>query len=93
MPSAGIWEPAADGRGTCAILTTEPTATLREIHDRMPVIIGRDHYATWLDPTRARAALSPLLGPYAEKPFDAVTVGTAVNDARAEGPVCIRPSP
>lgn len=90
---AGIWEPTAEGRGTCAILTTEPTAALREIHDRIPVIIARESYATWLDPTRARAALLPLLGPYAETALEAVAVGTAVNDARAEGPVCIRPSP
>jgi putative SOS response-associated peptidase YedK len=89
----GLWEPAPEGRSTCAILTTEPNATLRPIHDRMPVIIPPGDYATWLDPTRSRAELLPLLGPFTDEPLAAVAVGTAVNDARNESAACILPSP
>jgi len=89
---AGIWEPSAEGRGTCAILTTEPTDAVRAIHDRMPVIIPKWAYGTWLDPTRGRGALSALLRPFVEEPLEAVAVGLAVNDAGFDGPICIRPA-
>ena len=90
---AGVFEPGADGISTCAILTTDPTDTLRGIHDRMPVIIPREAYATWLDPNPDRARLLPLLVPFTDQPLEAVAVGLAVNNARTEGPVCILPGP
>ena len=89
---AGIWEPSAEGRGTCAILTTEPTDVVLAIHDRMPVIIPRWAYGTWLDPTRGRGALSALLRPFVDEPLEAVAVALAVNDAGFDGPICIRPA-
>jgi putative SOS response-associated peptidase YedK len=64
---AGLWEPAAakGGTPTCAILTTEPNELARRVHDRMPVILPPEGYATWLDPGVTSAeALRPLLGPY-----------------------------
>jgi putative SOS response-associated peptidase YedK len=88
-----LWEPSTEGPSTCAILTTEPNATVRPIHDRMPVIIAPGHYATWLDPTRSRAELLPLLGPFTDQPLSAMAVGAAVNDARNESLACIHPSP
>ena len=93
MALAAIWEPNPQGRGTCAILTTAPTDALRKVHDRMPVIIPRKSYATWLDPAQGRAALRPLLGPFVEEPLQAVAVGTTVNNARSEGPDCVLPAP
>lgn len=44
---AGLWETWRDS-DTCTIVTTEANATLRPIHDRMPVIIAPEHYAGWL---------------------------------------------
>jgi putative SOS response-associated peptidase YedK len=90
---AAIWEPTPEGRGTCAILTTEPTVALRKVHDRMPVVIPVKSYATWLDAAQSRAALLPLLGPFVDQPLEAVAVGTAVNNARADSPDCLLPSP
>ena len=90
---AGIWQPGTDGSSTCAILTTEPTPALREIHDRMPVIVPHRAYGTWLDPTRSGPALKPLLAPFVEETFLTLEVGPAVNNGRTEGVVCIAPSP
>ena len=90
---AGVFEPGADGISTCAILTTHPTDTLRGIHDRMPVILPPEAYATWLDRNPDRARLLPLLAPFTDQPLEAVAVGLAVNNARTEGPVCILPGP
>jgi putative SOS response-associated peptidase YedK len=33
-----------------AIITTEPSAPLAHIHDRMPVMIAPEHWAEWLEP-------------------------------------------
>lgn len=35
---------------TFSILTTESNPLMAKIHDRMPVIIRPENYATWLDP-------------------------------------------
>ncbi|MFD5829434.1 SOS response-associated peptidase [Lentzea sp. NPDC060358] len=35
---------------TCAVLTTESTGALTEIHNRMPLLLPPDRWAAWLDP-------------------------------------------
>lgn len=51
---AGIWDRWKDASGkiveTCSILTTSPNAVTSALHDRMPVIVGRESYDLWLDP-------------------------------------------
>lgn len=44
---AGLWD-TWRGMDTCTIVTTEANATMRPIHERMPVIVAREHYAGWL---------------------------------------------
>ena len=67
---AGLWE-SWRLKGTedpplrsFTIITTESNDLLRPIHDRMPVILPRDAYGVWLDPTITdREALASLLVP------------------------------
>lgn len=95
MAFAGLWAPgsAPDLRGTCVIVTTDANDTVRPIHDRMPVILRPADYGLWLDPTVAtESRLRPLLEP-ATDPLVAVSVGSAVNDPRHEGPACLMPAP
>lgn len=33
-----------------AIITTEPCEKLKQVHDRMPVMISKEYWAEWLDP-------------------------------------------
>lgn len=51
---AGLWESWRDPQDgkveTYTIITTDANAVLAPIHDRMPVIVGPDRYAAWLDP-------------------------------------------
>jgi putative SOS response-associated peptidase YedK len=59
---AGLWEwwkdPAAEhGVETYTIVTTDANAALAPIHDRMPVIVAPENYATWLDPNSDPDAL------------------------------------
>jgi len=50
---AGITELWNDLRTVC-LITTEPNALLRGIHDRMPVIVPLQDYDAWLDPRQLR---------------------------------------
>ena len=38
-------------RWTCTVLTTEAEDSLGHIHDRMPLMVERDRWDAWLDPT------------------------------------------
>ena len=44
---AGLWD-TWRGMESCTIVTTEANAAMRSIHERMPVIVAREHYAGWL---------------------------------------------
>jgi len=52
---AGVWEIWYDAEGvalrSCAVITMAAAGELAQIHDRMPVIIGRAHWDRWLAPT------------------------------------------
>lgn len=76
---------------TCTIITTTPNGLMAPIHNRMPVIIPREEYATWLDykTTDAKKVL-PLLAPYDEKKMRAYPVSRAVNSPKADGPNLIQ---
>jgi putative SOS response-associated peptidase YedK len=76
---------------TCAIVTTTATPRLTDLHDRMPVILPPDAEERWLDPDTSPEAAQELLVPFAET--EHVAVGTAVNDARYDGPACLDPAP
>lgn len=91
---AGLWEPpAASGSSpTCAILTTEPNAIARPIHDRMPVILDPADYALWLDPAvTVPAEVRPLLRPFPAEAMTAFPVTTAVNRPAFDDPACLTP--
>jgi putative SOS response-associated peptidase YedK len=90
---AGIWEPGRDGPSTCALLTTEPTPALREIHDRMPVILPVSAHAAWLDPANDDLTrLDPLLAPYAADLLASHPVSRRVNSARNDEPELVNES-
>jgi putative SOS response-associated peptidase YedK len=71
----------------CTILTTEPTAALKPIHDRMPLILSPQDYERWLDPGLLDPLeLKPLLRPFTLEPFTLRPLGPAVNNPKNEGP-------
>lgn len=81
---AGLWESwkAPDGQviHTCTILTTEPNELMAEIHDRMPVILPKEHRSTWLNPSiQDKDQLKSLLIPYAADEMMVYEVSTKVN--------------
>lgn len=65
---------------SCTIVTTTANNTLRDLHDRMPVILAPNDYAKWLDPkSEDPAALQYLLAPCGDDELIAEPVSTHVN--------------
>ncbi len=93
---AGLWESwGRDGETirSCTILTTGANDLVREVHDRMPVILPRDAYAPWLDPgTRDPEPLLSLLVPFPPEAMTAYPVSRAVNSPSNDGPYCVEPA-
>lgn len=77
---AGIFERTRSPEGewveSCSILTTEPNALLATIHHRMPVIVARENWDLWLDPSiRTRAPLEHLFSPFPAEEMAAEPLG------------------
>jgi len=90
---AGLYEwwkprddPDAEWLLTCTILTKDADERVSRIHDRMPVMVGADQWAWWLDNT------GPVdVNEIQSVPLDAYPVSMAVNNSRSEGPQLIEP--
>jgi len=94
---AALWErwrpkgnPDAEPLVTCAVITTEPNATMAPIHNRMPVILKPGDYEAWLAPEASPVHTHALLRPY-DGPMRAWKVSTRVNKIGNEGGENIRP--
>ncbi|MFC1649174.1 SOS response-associated peptidase [Patescibacteria group bacterium] len=81
---AGICEIHTDAGGKdhyfCAIITTKPNSLMKPIHDRMPVIIHRDDYETWLAGKVSEA--KKLVKPFPTDQMEAYRVSRDVNNPR-----------
>ena len=92
---AGLWERwEHDGQivESCTIIVTEPNALMKNIHDRMPVILAAEDYTQWLDTDRKDVAgIQALLKPCPTEWMQAYPVGTAVNSVRNDSEALIRP--
>jgi putative SOS response-associated peptidase YedK len=90
---AGLWErwEAPDGEHieSCTIITTDANALVRQIHDRMPVILKPDDYSVWLAPSTKPERLQSLLTPIEDDALLAVPVSSRVNSPKNEDPSVI----
>ena len=65
---------------------------MREIHDRMPVILGREDHAAWLDPDNRDAdGLLAMLKPADPERWTMHPVSRQVNSPRNDGPDLLEP--
>jgi|HubBroStandDraft_2_1064218.scaffolds.fasta_scaffold32425_1 putative SOS response-associated peptidase YedK len=79
---------------TAAIITTQATDDVGQIHDRMPMVIARDQWADWLDPDNTEPGeLQATMLPAMAGGLTSYPVSTAVNFVRNNGPELIRPLP
>jgi putative SOS response-associated peptidase YedK len=92
---AGIWAELRPKEGdpltSCALITCAPNDVVRPIHDRMPVLLDPEVESTWLDPDADEDALLELLRPAPPQALDLREVGSAVNNAREDGPHLLEP--
>jgi putative SOS response-associated peptidase YedK len=91
MSVAGIWETWRAGtsseRRSFSILTTAANAFMRNIHDRMPVILAASDEDTWLDPAvYNRGDLQKLLKACPDEWLAAVEISTLVNSPKNNTP-------
>ncbi len=91
MPIAGLYR-VKDELLTGAIITTSPNKLMIPIHNRMPVILNDKAVDLWLDPgCKDFDRLRELLAPASDAKMDAYRVSTAVNNARLDSKLCIKP--
>jgi putative SOS response-associated peptidase YedK len=95
---AGLYERWEGGAGervdSCIVLTTRANEAIARLHDRMPVILPREAWDTWLDPGETDPArLHALLAASDPGALEVHPVGLRVNDPRHDDPECARPVP
>ena len=72
------------------IITTAPNALMKNLHNRMPVILAPEHFETWLDEEADTAELESLLKPY-EGELEAYEVDKRVGKVRENDEGLIEP--
>ena len=89
----GLWEswqpPAGELLRSVCILTTAANPGVAPIHDRMPLLLAPEDWATWLTGTSAEA--QALLRPAPEAAFQSWPVSARVNRVQEEMPDLVAP--
>lgn len=93
---AGLWDRWRSPEGrvieTCSILTTSANDLVRDVHDRMPVILPPDAYDLWLDPGfQKRDGILELLKPIPASSMKKFPVSSRVNDVNNDDAECAAP--
>jgi len=92
---AGLWEnwnKEGNDLNTFTIITTSANKLMEEIHDRMPVILGKEGRSKWLDPDLKDASvLKDMLVSYPSEEMEAYEISTFVNSPRNNSSECIEP--
>ena len=93
---AGIWEYwTPKGESTlkpvvsCSIITTSANDDMSVLHDRMPVILPIEAWATWLSPTANAAQCASLLKPMKNGLLKKTCVSTKVNRPFPDNADCL----
>ncbi|GAB88555.1 SOS response-associated peptidase [Gordonia rhizosphera] len=92
-----VWRPKDAPRDappllSCSILTTDAVGHLRDVHDRMPLIMPFDSWDAWLDPDHVAPA--DLFAPPTDAIADAIDireVAPLVNRVANNGPELLEP--
>lgn len=82
-----IWQKGDVIVRSFTIITTEANTRLRQIHERMPVILTKENEERWLD---LSSPLEELLIPYPLDDLAIYPVSKTVNSARVDLPECIQ---
>lgn len=90
---AGIWDHWQGEDGdvieSCTIITTEANKLMREIHNRMPVILNVQDVEAWIDPGSGVPDVLKMLAPCPDNLMVAYPVSNYVNSHRHNSPECV----
>jgi putative SOS response-associated peptidase YedK len=92
-----IWEdkeapPEAGPYKSCTIITMEASGSLRDIHNRIPLILKPEAFDEWLDPdNREPAKIEELLRTKNVKKLKSYPVSKLVNRVKNNSKACIEP--
>lgn len=92
---AGLYErwlsPDGEVLDTCTIITSAACESLRDVHDRMPVIVRGADYARWLDCSDPAADAGDVLAAWSGEPLRVYPVSTRVNAVRNDDATLCEP--
>ena len=96
MALAGLWEnwrsPAGEWVRSFAIIMTMPNELCAELHNRMPVVLGRQVWPEWLGEEPVDLPrLKDLLAPYPAEEMTCWPVSTRVGNVKNNDPSLIEP--
>lgn len=90
---AGIWD-RWEGGGhsitSCSIITTQPNQLMKDIHDRMPVILPKEQEKYWLKSNVNIDDILALLKPFDDKLMVAYKISSLVNSPVNNTPAVIK---
>ncbi len=92
-----IWQgkeapPEAGPYKSCAIITTEASESVKDIHNRMPLILKPEVYDAWLDPENKEIAqIEELLKTAYVKELNRYPVSRMVNQVGNDQKECMEP--
>ncbi|MBS3650658.1 SOS response-associated peptidase [Pseudaminobacter sp. 19-2017] len=94
---AGLMETYLDPNGseidTGAILTTNASPDIADIHDRMPVVVKPEDFSRWLDcRSNEPKDVADILQPPEQGMFEAIAISDLVNKVANTGPEILRPA-
>jgi putative SOS response-associated peptidase YedK len=97
MIMAGLYENWRSPEGpwvrSCTIITTDANTLVAPIHDRMPVVLGPDHFAAWLgEETTSPDELKAMLVPYPSERMIVWPVDKRVGNVKNDTPELAEPS-
>ncbi|MBS3741464.1 MAG: SOS response-associated peptidase [Candidatus Cloacimonetes bacterium] len=92
---AGIYDTWKSPQGksvpSCSILTTDASHKIKNIHNRMPVILEKDKEKLWLNNENYdKEKLKQILHPYDDKKLDYHKVSQYVNSPENNSPKCVK---
>jgi putative SOS response-associated peptidase YedK len=76
---------------TATVITTTANATLKPLHERMPVVLAPQDWELWLDPATPPPVLEGLLKPAPDELLEFYPVGPRVNSVRNDDEACAAP--
>jgi len=93
---AGLWEEWINPENnesviSFTIITCEPNELLKDIHNRMPVILSEDKEESWINPDLSHDAAKGFLKPYSAELMYSYAVSTLVNSPKNENQQIIAP--